>query len=56
MDRLFAIKPVRKANAIVIEEIRLQEEEFRSDAEGAGLSIAKGKLGHLEDVKATDSA
>lgn len=42
MDRLFEIKPVRKANKIVLEEVRLREEEFRHDAEGAGLDAAKG--------------
>lgn len=52
MDRLFEIKPVGNANKIVIEENRLREEEFRHDAEGAGLSAAKEKLGHYETVEA----
>jgi len=42
MDRLFEIKPVRKANKVVLEEVRLRDEEFRHDAEGAGLDAAKG--------------
>lgn len=48
MDRLFAIKPVRKANKIIIAQDREREEEFRHDAEGAGLSVAKEKLDHVE--------
>lgn len=52
MDRLFEIKPVHRANAVVMEEVRLREEEFRADAEGAGLSIAKEKLEHFEHVQA----
>ena len=51
MDRLFDIKPVRKTNKIVLAEIRQQEEEFRHDAEGAGLSTAKEKMGHLESAE-----
>jgi hypothetical protein len=52
MDRLFAARPVRKANSIVLAEIQLQEEEFRRDAEGAGLSAAKSKLDqHFETVE-----
>lgn len=54
MDALFSIKPVRKANAIVIAEIRAEEAEFRHDAEGAGLSVAKDKMGHMEKVEAED--
>ncbi|GAB7349872.1 hypothetical protein MBLNU459_g0568t1 [Dothideomycetes sp. NU459] len=52
MDRLFEVKPVRNANKIVMEEVRLREEEFRHDAEGAGLSAAKEKLDHFETVEA----
>jgi chromosome segregation and condensation protein ScpB len=48
MDRLFEIKPVRKAHRQVHEEDAAREAEFRHDAEGAGLSIAKEKLEHLE--------
>lgn len=48
MDRLFEIKPVRKAHKTVHAEDAAREEEFRHDAEGAGLSIAKEKLEHVE--------
>ncbi|KAK5130854.1 hypothetical protein LTR08_001626 [Meristemomyces frigidus] len=52
MDRLFAVKPVRKAHRQIHDEDTSREEEFRHDAEGAGLSIAKEKLEHVE--KATE--
>ena len=32
MNRLFEIKPVRKAHGQVLEELRLQEQEFRHNA------------------------
>jgi len=51
MDRLFAIKPVWNANKTVIAEVRAEEEEFRHDAEGAGLSLEKTKLDHYENVE-----
>ncbi|ORY10431.1 general substrate transporter [Clohesyomyces aquaticus] len=50
MDRLFEIKPVPKAHGVLMEELRLQEEEFRQDAEGAGLSIEKTKEERVENV------
>lgn len=50
MDRLFEIKPVRKANKVVIEEVQLREEEFRRDAEGAGLDAAKEKTQFRERI------
>ncbi|EME41483.1 hypothetical protein DOTSEDRAFT_73782 [Dothistroma septosporum NZE10] len=50
MDRLFEIKPVRKANKIIVEEDRMRDAEFRHDAEGAGLSVAKEKLEQVERV------
>ncbi|KAF2191392.1 general substrate transporter [Zopfia rhizophila CBS 207.26] len=43
MDRLFEIKPVPKAHAVVMQELKDQDEEFRHDAEGAGLSAEKTK-------------
>lgn len=55
MDRLFEISPKSKAHKVVMEEIRIREEEFRHDAEGAGLSTAKSnieKVGHYENVEA----
>jgi len=48
MDRLFEIKPVRKAHSRVHAEDTAREEEFRHDAEGAGLDVAKEKLDHIE--------
>jgi sugar porter (SP) family MFS transporter len=52
MDRLFEIKPVRKAHKIVIDELVREDESFRHDAEGAGLEIAKEhlKTAHFEKV------
>jgi len=54
MDRLFAIKPPRKANKIVLDQIRREDEEFRHAAEGAGLSAEKTKVetSYVEDVQA----
>ena len=50
MDRLFEIKPVRKANKVIIEEVRLREEEFRHDVEGAGLDAAKQDVVYHETL------
>ena len=55
MDRLFQIKSVRKANKIIIEEDRARDAEFRHDAEGAGLSVAKEKSEHLEKTTSRNS-
>lgn len=46
MDRLFQIKPIRKANKIVLEELRAQEEEFRHNADGVDF-----KEGNKRDVE-----
>ncbi|KAK4997292.1 hypothetical protein LTR66_003267 [Elasticomyces elasticus] len=52
MDRLFDIRPVRNANKIVLAEVRATEEEFRMDAEGAGLSAEKTReIVREEDVR-----
>lgn len=48
MDRLFEVRPVRKAHATIHAEDAEKEEQFRHDAEGAGLSVAKEKHAHLE--------
>ena len=48
MDRLFMVKPVRKAHPTIRNEDMVREESFRQDAEGAGLSVAKDKLQQLE--------
>ena len=50
MDRLFEVKPVRKANKTIIAEDQARDREFRHDADGAGLTTAKEKLEHLESV------
>ncbi|KAK3078512.1 hypothetical protein LTS18_007322 [Coniosporium uncinatum] len=46
MDRLFEVKPTYKAHSILRKELRIQDEEFRHDADGAGLSVAKSRLEH----------
>lgn len=51
MDRLFATKPVWKANGIILEEERLREEEFRHDADAVGIDIAKEKHVHAETAR-----
>ncbi|KAF2157349.1 quinate permease [Myriangium duriaei CBS 260.36] len=48
MDRLFSIRPVRKAHKTVMAEVRAEEEDFRHDVDGAGLSIEKTNLEHVE--------
>lgn len=48
MDRLFEIRPVRKAHRIVHEEDAAREMAFRQEADGAGLSVAKEKLEFVE--------
>jgi len=40
MDRLFELPP-RRAHRAVMLELREREQEFRANAEGAGLSIEK---------------
>lgn len=51
MDRLFAIKPVHRAHNMIHEEDATREAEFRHDAEGAGLDIAKEKMEHYENTQ-----
>ncbi|EOD49120.1 Quinate permease [Neofusicoccum parvum] len=50
MDRLFEIKPAGKANKIILAELKEQEEAFRHDAEGAGLTTQKTKEEFIEKV------
>lgn len=45
MDQLFQTKQVRDANRIVMEELRLQNEEFRCNADG--VNLAEERLGSL---------
>ncbi|EJT80385.1 quinate permease [Gaeumannomyces tritici R3-111a-1] len=41
MDRLFEIKPVWKANKTIMEELQLEDEQFRNNATGSGVSPEK---------------
>jgi sugar porter (SP) family MFS transporter len=54
MDRLFSTKPVRKANQIVMEELRVQDEEFRHNA--AGLNLREDEKPDMDQVERTVSA
>ena len=56
MDRLFDVKPVRKANKTILSELRHQDEEFRRNASDAGIDAAarnekqKEMADHVEHV------
>jgi hypothetical protein len=50
MDRLFATKPPRKAHNILMLELKADEEEFRHNVEGSGLSVEKRNAEHVEAV------
>ncbi|KAH7014337.1 quinate permease [Microdochium trichocladiopsis] len=50
MDRLFAIRPIRNANKIVMDELRERDQEFRANADGAGLTNIKEKTDHVESA------
>jgi len=52
MDRLFQVKPVRKANAIVMEELRVRDQEFRHGAEATGVDEKTG----LRELERDESA
>jgi sugar porter (SP) family MFS transporter len=53
MDRLFAIKPVRKAHRTILAELRAHDEEFRAEADGAGLTSinTKASVAEVEEAK-----
>jgi hypothetical protein len=51
MDRLFKVKPVRKANQTIMEELRVQDEEFRHNADGVDF-----KEGRKHDVEQREIA
>ena len=55
MDRLFEVKPVWRAHSTVHNEDVLREQEFRHDADGAGLSIAKEKVIEKERANSVGS-
>lgn len=48
MDRLFQMRPLRKANAIIMEELRIQDEEYRRNAEGVDLREKKQNVDQCE--------
>lgn len=50
MDKLFDVSPARAANAKVFEDLRIEDEEFRANAEGAGLSTNKKEYEQVESV------
>jgi magnesium-transporting ATPase (P-type) len=50
MDELFEIKGTRKAHGILMERLLLEDQEFRHDAEGAGLTVEKTKNEQMESV------
>lgn len=50
MDELFDIKGTRRAHGIMMERLQREDEEFRHDAEGAGLTVEKAKHELAESV------
>ncbi|KAF7545670.1 hypothetical protein G7Z17_g8995 [Cylindrodendrum hubeiense] len=48
MDRLFEIKPIRKAHSTVLEELRLHDEEFRQNIAGVDLKEEKAATEQVE--------
>ncbi|KAI5200063.1 quinate permease [Aureobasidium subglaciale] len=51
MDRLFEIKPVSRANRVVIEEVRLHDEEFRRETVGEKFGAEKEGFRYSERVE-----
>lgn len=50
MDRLFRVRPVRRANEVIMEELRVQDEEFRRNAGGLDMaSDDKVGVSQVED-------
>jgi len=50
MDRLFKVKPVRKAHAVIIKELLADEEAFRRNMEGSDYTFVKEKTAHVEET------
>jgi len=50
MDRLFQVRPVQKANQVVMEELRVHDEEFRQNAEGIDLVDEKPAVHRHENA------
>ncbi|ROW04717.1 hypothetical protein VMCG_04857 [Cytospora schulzeri] len=52
MDRLFRVRPVRRANAVVMEELRVQDEEFRRNVGALDMgSDDKAGVSQVEDLR-----
>ncbi|KAI9659954.1 MAG: hypothetical protein M1821_001306 [Bathelium mastoideum] len=52
MDRLFETRPLQKANKLVMEELRLEDEEFRQNARGVNFSL--DEKGNVDQVERAD--
>lgn len=50
MDKLFMVKPVRKANKTVMAELRVEEEQFRRASGGQELKLAQEKVLEIENA------
>lgn len=48
MDRLFEVKPVRKAHSTILEELRLHDQEFRQNMDGLDLKDEKARTEQVE--------
>lgn len=48
MDRLFATKPTWRAHGILMEELRINEEQFRLNAQGVNTSHEKADAVEVE--------
>ncbi|MCJ1324333.1 hypothetical protein MMC10_000995 [Thelotrema lepadinum] len=51
MDRLFEVRPVWRANKLVLSELQNEEEIFRRDTDGVELTAEKTKLEHIEHAE-----
>jgi len=56
MDRLFAIKPTHRANEILMNELRLEDEEFRRAAGVDPSSVGEDEKAKLGEVESGQSA
>ncbi|KAH8671662.1 general substrate transporter [Xylariales sp. PMI_506] len=50
MDRLLEVKPVSRANKVVLDELRLHDQEFRQNAKGVDFTEHKNDVEHRENV------
>ena len=51
MDRLFEVRPVWRANKIILSELQNEEEIFRRDTDGVELTAEKTKAEHVEHAQ-----